>query len=132
MAKIESMTISQFMNRGCHSGSSINQIVQFLDRHKIAFRIVGVTLIIFASGALDMSAFAATGIDEGATKIYDKLLNVGKWVIIIKGAWETIHNTIKGDFDTAKKSFLQYLLVYVILLAFPWAMSEVDTLFQDI
>lgn len=132
MAKVETMTISQFMNRNCHTGKSIDQVVQFLCRHKIAFRIVGVTLVIFASGVLDVSAFAATGIDEGATKIYEKLLNVGKWVIIIKGAWETIHNTIKGDFDTAKKSFLQYLLVYVILLAFPWAMSEVDNLFHDI
>jgi hypothetical protein len=132
MARIESMTISQFMNPNYNTEKILDPLIRFLDKHKVVFRVVGVTLIIFSSGLLDTSVFAATGIDEGATKIYEKLINVGKWVIIIKGGWETINNTIKGDFDTAKKSFLQYLIIYVILLAFPWAMSEVDVLFRDI
>lgn len=130
MAKIETMTISQFMNRSTHSRK--DTIFRWLEKNKIAYRVIGVTIIIFASGIIDPTAFASTGIDVGAEKIYAKLLNVGKWCIIIKGAWETINNTIKGDFDTAKKSFLQYLIVYIILLAFPWAMDEVDALFNDL
>lgn len=79
---------------------------------------------------LSVTTIGNNSIDTGAKKIYAKLLNVGKWVIIFKGAWDTINNTIKEDFDKAKRSFLQYLLIYLILLAFPWALDEVDSVFS--
>jgi hypothetical protein len=74
-------------------------------------------------------AGAASGIDIHARELYNKLLLVGKWIIIIKGAIDTINNVVQGDFGTAKRSFLGYLIVYMILNGLPWAMDEVDGLF---
>lgn len=79
----------------------------------------------------DQVAEASTGIDASARNIYSKLLNVGKWIIIIKGGIDTINNSVKGDFDSAKKSFLSYLIVYLVLNALPWAMDEVDNVFRQ-
>lgn len=81
--------------------------------------------------APDQIIEASTGIDASANRMYSKLLNVGKWIIIIKGGIDTINNSVKGDFDTAKKSFLSYLIVYLVLNALPWAMNEVDNVFKE-
>jgi|SRR5690606_14511032 len=76
--------------------------------------------------------YASSSIDQGARVIYGKLLEVGKWIIIIKGALDTINNVVQGDFNTAKKSFFGYLVVYMVLQGLPWAMDEVDKVFHNI
>lgn len=126
------MTISAFLNRDYELETNIRRIAQHLKKHRIKYQIIGLTLIIFATGGLDGSVFAASsGIDAGASKIYHKLLSIGKWVIVVKGAFDTLQNTLQGDFASARKAFLQYLMVYVLLLAFPFAMDEVDKLFAE-
>jgi hypothetical protein len=88
-------------------------------------------LCIYFLGFDGTALAAGTGIDAGAEKIYDKILLVGKWIIIVKGAIDTINNTAQGDFASAKRSFLSYLIIYLILKAFPWAMNELDTIFKE-
>ncbi|MWV44858.1 hypothetical protein GRF59_14650 [Paenibacillus sp. HJL G12] len=133
MARIESMSFSQFLNYSCEASKLKDVLISHLKRHKVVYRVVGVTIIIFASGIIDPTLYASgTGIDAGGLKIYHKLVNLGKWVIVIKGGWDTIQNTIKGDFDHAKKSFLQYLIIYIILLALPWSLDQIDSVFKSI
>lgn len=123
----------QFFSGNYSSHTSIKEtLISHFEKHKIAYRIIGTTIIIFASGILDQNVLAATGIDAGGNRIYSKLVNLGKWVIIFKGGFDTIQNTLKGDMDMARKSFLQYLMIYVILLALPWSMRQVDTVFTDL
>lgn len=127
--RTEVMTVDQFLNRGCDTDMVINRVVKHLNKHKIVYQVVGFTLIIMASANV---VHAATGIDAGGRHIYSKLVNIGKWIIIFKGGWDTIMNTVKGDFDSAKKSFMQYLLIYVVLLALPWSLDQVDGVFRGL
>jgi len=121
-----------------HIKAGAKIVVEHINRHKVIYRIGAITLVVLLAGGLDTIAHAAavdpstTSIDEGARKIYTKLVNVGKWVIIIKGAFDTISNTVQGDFIQARKSFLAYLLVYVVLLGLPWAFSQVEMLFEGL
>jgi hypothetical protein len=76
-------------------------------------------------------AFASTGIDKGGMRIYKKLVNVGKWVIIVKGGIDIITSITNGDIDSAKKRFIGYLMAYGTLWALPWGMDQVEQLFED-
>lgn len=76
-------------------------------------------------------AFAQSSIDIAAHRIYGNLLTIGKWIIIIKGGIDTINYVVKGDIVTARKSFMGYLVVYMVLQGLPWAMNEVDKLFSE-
>lgn len=73
---------------------------------------------------------AASGIDEGMTKMYSKLLNVGKWFIIIKGGFDIINSMMMGDFHSVKRGALGYLLIYATLQALPWGMNQIDEVFS--
>jgi hypothetical protein len=92
------------------------------------YSIAGLSLVMV--GIPDI-AFASTGIDAGARKIYDKLLLVGKWIIIIKGGIDIITAITNGEVDLAKKRFLGYLIAYAALQALPWGMDQVDLLFKE-
>jgi hypothetical protein len=93
-------------------------------------KVAGVSCVLFF-GLPDATFASGTGIDAGATKIYAKLINVGKWVIIVKGGIDTIRSVAEGDVNTAKKNFLGYVVTYAILWALPWALGEVDKLFTN-
>jgi hypothetical protein len=105
-------------------------------KYGTAYRIAGVTVILLMSaiplGGGSVTAFASSGIEIGAEKLYAKLLSVGKWVIIFKGGFDIIKNMASGDFDSAKKGFISYLVVYVFLFGLPWAMNEVDGIFKEL
>lgn len=75
-------------------------------------------------------ALAASSLDAKGNMIYLKIVNIGKWVIIIKGAIEIIQNITSGDIQSAKKQFLGYLMVYGTLFALPWGMDQVQSVFQ--
>jgi hypothetical protein len=98
-------------------------------KYGVVYKAAGVTIILLASGG---TALASSGIEIGAEKLYAKLLSVGKWVIIFKGGFDIIKNMASGDFDSAKKGFLSYLVVYIFLFGLPWAMNEVDTIFREL
>lgn len=128
MKRKEVMSISDFMSRDFKEEFRIAKVKRNKNITKVTL-VCGLTITIFLSG-FDYAG-ATSGIDAGARKIYSKLLTVGKWVIIIKGGMESIQRLVEGDHSAARKSFLSYLLVYVILQGFPWAMDEVDKVFQD-
>ncbi|WP_274362773.1 hypothetical protein [Paenibacillus thermotolerans] len=130
--KTEVIPFREFVRGEWKQKTTIEVIVEHLDRHKVVYRVAGLTLTVFLTGA-DLS-FAADGggIDASAEKIYRKLLSIGKWVIVFKGGFDTINNLVQGDMTAARKNFLGYLLVYVILLGLPWCLEQVDIAFKDL
>lgn len=76
-------------------------------------------------------AALASALDKGGYSLYKKVVNVGKWIIIIKGVIDTIQNVLQGDLDSAKRTFMMYVIAYAVILALPWAMNEVETVFSD-
>lgn len=88
------------------------------------------TAIVFVGG-FDI-ANASDGIDPAARQLYTKLLSIGKWIVIVKGAITTVNNVIQEDIGSAKKNFLGYLVVYLILKGLPWGMDQVDHLFEGV
>lgn len=107
-----------------------------LRRYSTVYKVAGATITIILIGYCDVTTiapvFADSGIDKAARPIYDKLVSVGKWVIVCKGGMDTIKGVGSGDIDSAKKSFLSYLLIYLMLLGLPWAMDEVERLFSEV
>jgi hypothetical protein len=122
-------------------------IIRHIERHKLIYRIGAITLtVLLGAGGLE-HVFAdpgiassissgsgitlgGSGLDVGAHRLYARLVGIGKWIIIIKGAFDTISSTVQGDFVAARKSGLAYMLVYVILLGLPWAFGQIEVLFQ--
>lgn len=105
------------------------KITKSVMKKETLIKVAGITLILLIG--LPGTSHAATGIDAVADKLYKKLLNVGKWIIIMKGGIDTIQSAIQGDVQSAKKNFLGYLLVYVVLWALPWGLKQVDVVFAD-
>ncbi|MEH7246446.1 hypothetical protein V7114_06560 [Neobacillus niacini] len=99
-------------------------------KYGFVYKVAGITIILLASGG---TAFAnGLGIEAGAEKLYTKLLVIGKWIIIFKGGFDIIKNLTNGDMDSAKKGFMSYLLIYLLLFGLPWVMDEIEVLFQDL
>ncbi|MGF9711695.1 hypothetical protein [Paenibacillus naphthalenovorans] len=92
-------------------------------------KVAGLTFILFA--CLPDSTFASTGIDVGAQRMYTKLLNIAKWVLVFKGGIDTVKSVADGDLPAAKRNFLGYFVTYGILVLLPWGMNEVDRLFAE-
>lgn len=112
------------------------KIIRIVDDNQFLFQAAGLAVGIIAAsqfGLVDM-AFAAdkSAIDIQAEKIYYKIINIGKWFIVIKGAFDIIKNVTNGDFDSAKKNGLGYVLIYVILHALPWGFDQVDQAFKEL
>ena len=132
--KKEVLSVSEFLNR--------KKPVDFKDKVKahfkkygIVYRVVGSTVLIFVAGGGADFAFAADGytdgiIDREARIIYEDLVDIGKWLIVGRGAWEVIHCVLKQDVESAKKNFIGYLMAYVLLLAFPHLMDKIDGMFD--
>lgn len=117
---VKAMSIKEFMGEDFKAKRE--------EKAKAIVKIAGCTLLITFIPDI---VFAESAIDRSASQLYDKLLVVGKWIIIIKGGIDTINNVVQGDFNTAKKSFLGYLVVYLVLQGLPWAMNEVDKVFNE-
>jgi hypothetical protein len=112
--------------------SGVKIIVDHVERHKVVYRIGALTLIVLLGGVDMVSAAAEGTIDENAGKLYYKLIGIGKWIILIKGGFDTLSATVQGDFPAARKSGLAYMLVYVILLGLPWAFNQIELLFNEV
>lgn len=128
MAKVQTIKFNDFMSRN-YKVKSVKQI----NKGK-AYKIIlvgGLTLILLAAGDVTFAA-SNTGIEVGAYAIYKKLLLIGKWIIIVKGGIDTINAMMQGDHGAAKRGFLTYLVVYLILNGLPWAMDQVDGLFKGL
>lgn len=134
--KTERMSIKEFMNKKEIVEEPFTlKVKKHYKKYRLVYRVVGSTIIVFvAGGGLDV-AFAADGytngiIDKEAKIVYKDLVDIGKWLIVGRGAWEIISNVLKHDMESAKKNFIGYLLAYVLLLAFPHLMGKIDTIFD--
>lgn len=128
MGKYECMSISEFMGQKTQPVPS--KLEMHLKKYGVVYKIIGSTIIIFASG-FDYAS-AATGIDVGARKLYYEIVNIGKWIIVFKGGIDIVKSVTNGDFDSAKKGFFSYLLIYLLLLGLPYGLDKVDEVFQSI
>lgn len=73
---------------------------------------------------------AATGIDAGGRRIHGTVVNIGKWVIIVKGSIDCIQSVLNGDVQHAKKQFFGYMMCYGIMWALPWGLNEIEAMFK--
>lgn len=80
---------------------------------------------------MDASVFAA-GLEEKAEELYfNKFIGIAKWVIITKGGWDIVTKTLKEDFDGAKRSILQYAMIFAVLMGLPTGLNLVEELFRE-
>lgn len=75
---------------------------------------------------------SAASLDDKAKELYKRFISIAKWVIAGKGGWDTINKMLKEDFEGAKKSFLQYLIIFAILIGLPKALEFVEAFFNDV
>ena len=133
--RTQSMSIGEFLRGGRVQGEPepfSAKVERHFKKYGFVYKVAGTTAIILVAGGGFDYAFASTGIEVGAQQLYSKLLSLGKWIIIFKGGFDIIKRMTDGDFDGAKKGFLSYLIVYIFLLGLPWAMDQVDALFNGI
>jgi hypothetical protein len=126
--KTEVMSISEFLHREKEPFSV--KVERHFKKYGMVYKVAGIT-IIFLTG-VEISAFASSGIDVEARKLYKELLGIGKWIIVFKGGFDTLKMIGNGDFDAAKKSFFGYLLTYLFLLGLPYGLDKVDGIFDKI
>jgi hypothetical protein len=140
MQRIERINFKEFLSGEYNEKQLKIKRIKEIKRKRM-YQIVfvsGATIILISTGMNLLTpdaVFAADGFDginEKANFLYRKLLLVGKWIIIVKGGINTINHMIQEDFGAAKRGFLTYLVVYLILHSLPWAMGEVDNLFNGI
>ena len=93
----------------------------------------GVLLTSLLTGAvfLNLDDLAhASNITVKAERFYfGTFMTIAKWVIIIKGGWDIVTKTLKEDFEGAKRSVVQYLMVFAVLMGLPYALEMVEDLF---
>jgi hypothetical protein len=128
--RTESMSISEFMNGREPEPFSV-KVERHFKKYGMIYKVAGVTLIILTSG-LGSHAFAASGIDTEARKLYRELIGIGKWIIVFKGGFDILKMIGSGDLDSAKKSFFGYLLTYLLLLGLPYGLDKVDDIFNSV
>lgn len=110
--------------------TTLDKVANHMEQNNMMYAGAGLTLLL--TFGFDVTAFAGTGIEEKARALYfDKFIGIAKWFIIGKGGWATVHKAIQEDFDGAKKSFISYLVVFIILLALPFTLDQVESVFKD-
>lgn len=130
--KTQSMSIREFMNQ------EKKPVKTHFEKYGIYYKAAGISLIFittcdvsFAAGTLSIpTAGSMDPIGPAARGLYSQLVNIGKWIIVFKGGFETIKSMGNGDVDAAKKNFFGYLLSYLFLLGLPYGMDKVDQVFN--
>lgn len=126
--KTEVLSIGEFFHR--EKEPFALKVERHFKKYGMIYKVAGVTIILLTGIGSDV--FASSGIDKEANKLYTELLGIGKWIIIFKGGFDTLKSIGNGDFDSAKKSFFGYLLTYLFLLALPYGMEKIDTVFRHV
>jgi hypothetical protein len=98
-------------------------------KYGFVYKAAGITTILLASGG---TALAASAIEPEARKLYRELVNVGKWIIIFKGAIDILRALGDGDTGSAKKTFISSVLTFLILLGLPFGLDKVTAIFEKV
>ncbi|PFP30282.1 hypothetical protein COJ96_06100 [Bacillus sp. AFS073361] len=135
MMKTQSMSISEFLH-GKETEPFSAKVERHFNKYGTIYKVAGVTVLILISaiplGGGSVTAFASSGIDIEARKLYRELIGLGKWVIVFKGGFDILKMIGTGDLDSAKKSFFGYLLTYLLLLGLPYGLDKVDDIFNSV
>jgi hypothetical protein len=123
------MSISEFLN-GRKAEPFIVKLERHINKYGLVYKVAGVSIILLASG-IGGTAFASSGIDIPARKLYYQLARIGKWVIVFKGGIDIVKAIGDGDMSAVKKSVFTYLLTYLLLLGLPFGMDKVDQVFAE-
>jgi len=137
--KTEVMTVSEFLHQKEKVAVPFRtKVERHFDKYEFVYKVVGATAVVLISGASFDYVFAnstmmsKSSVDLTVRALYGELIGIGKWIIIFKGGIDIIKSVGNGDFDTAKKSFFSYLMVYLFLLGLPYGMDRVDDVFIGI
>lgn len=131
--KVETMTISEFLNKEYKNRKQskyyvkTNEFIEFYNKHHVLiFRICLLTGALFFGAGWEF-AFADEGLDERMSALYfDKFIGIIKWVIVGKGGWESVSRMLKEDFNGAKRSLIQYVILFALLLGLPYGLNEIE------
>jgi hypothetical protein len=127
-------SISEFLRREDEPFSV--KVERHFKKYGTAYKIAGVTVILLMSaiplGGGSVTAFASSAIEPEARKLYRELVNVGKWIIIFKGAIDILRALGDGDTGSAKKTFISSLLTFLILLGLPFGLDKVTAIFEKV
>lgn len=142
MKRIETIPFKKFMDVDNYHA----EVKQLKEEKRIKYTkyalVAGYTIVLVsgfglvghAAGVVD-PVTAAGNIDKigsGGYVIYKKLLAVGRWIIIIKGGIDTVNSMVQDGGGAAKRNFLTYLIVYLVLKGLPVAFDWVDVAFQEV
>ncbi len=92
------------------------------------FLLIGLGLVLLLIP--DLVLAAPGGIEAGGRRIHTTVVNIGKWVIIVKGTVDCIQSVLAGDFQMAKRQFFGYLMCFAIMLGLPWGLNEIEVIFK--
>lgn len=98
--------------------------------HKDILTVAGIAGITAVIVLVPEAAEAASGIEAGGRRIHRTVVEVGKWVIIVKGSIDCIQSALSGDSQTAKRQFFGYLMCFAIMMGLPWALDEIELMFR--
>jgi hypothetical protein len=121
-------SVSEFLHRKEEAPFSTKVELHF-KKYGFVYKAAGVTMILLAGGS---SVLAASAIEPEARKLYRELVNVGKWIIIFKGAFDILRALGDGDTGAAKKTFISSLLTFLILLGLPFGLDKVTAIFDKV
>src|SRR5574342_1210989 len=98
--KTESMSISEFLHGKAPEPFSA-KVERHFKKYGMVYKIAGVTTLILISaiplGGGSVTAFASSGIDIEARKLYRELIGLGKWVIVFKGGFDILKMIGTGE-----------------------------------
>lgn len=112
------------------SARKLHLIKNMRESLKICMYTCRILILMFIFLNVQHFAFGVT-FDEKALKMYMKIIPIAKWGIAFKGAFETMHAVATGDVQSAKRNFVGYIMAFIILMALPSAMNEVQATFQE-
>lgn len=126
--KIETINFSEFMSGEYKEEVDVRtKVLRHMEEYEMMYRTVGLAVLLTV-GVTDVGFAADAGIDAKARELYHELVGYVKWIIAGKGAWDTGNKALQGDFEGAKKYFLQYGLVFALLLSYPWLLDKIESL----
>lgn len=131
----ETMSVREFMSGRKEETAWAEKVARHFEKYGMVYKIAGSTVVILMAGggfdyAFAASAMTPTALDREFYGIYREIIRFGKWLIVIKGGLDIIKSVGNGDFESAKKHGISYVLIYILLLALPFGMQKVDAIFS--
>lgn len=130
MKKVQRIPFVDFCQRNYVNESFVRKAKRHIAQNKSFYIRVGGYTIFFICCAID-GASAASGIDVGARKMYDKICGIAKWIIAGKGALDVTNTIMTGDMASLKPKILSYVVAFFSLLGLPWLLDQVEVLFNE-